>query len=203
MNAVEWIVDKTSDVLDPVAYGDFPTPDGKLGVIDPLCTTETAFFDVPTLGAKLIVLFDEESNRESKLVLVFSDDAVTGGAYHGDCAVDGGAVSPVTPATLTALNAFRATLPAEYPSESPNYRYPPPNLYIEHFEQYDEAGAEPGKAALPDGTPVPFVRSGWGDGHYPVFTLTDKEGSLCAVYCDFMGCEKTENWVMPPGVTMT
>ena len=202
MNAKNWIIDNSSDQAECDAPGHFPTPEGRLSVIDPLCSTEARFIEVPTTGGDLLVISDGEGYWE-RFALIFADGEVAGGTHEFDCLVDGGVASPVTPASLNALNTLRRQIPQVYPKGHPNARYPAPNLYIEHFEQFDEAGAEPLKASLPDGTLMPYIHSGFGDGAYPVFTLTDQAGANLAVYCDFLGNEELENWVAPPGVTVT
>ncbi|MDJ0640685.1 MAG: DUF4241 domain-containing protein [Paracoccaceae bacterium] len=197
---MEWIIAETGGDLGVELFGAFSTFEAKLSFVDPLCATQATFFSVPASKSQL-VLFSTNDGYWSKLALVYSNEFVCGGRHELDCDVDGGAVSPVTPASLEALNAFRATLPTDYPKDSPNHRYPAPNLYIEHFEQYDEEDAAPWNATLPDGTPVPFIRSGYGDGTYPVFTLVAEDGSVCAAYCDFFGSHEKDNWIMPPGMT--
>ena len=201
MNAQAWIIHHSNPDAESVDGGAFPTDEGKLSVIDPLCTTDANYINVPSSGGRLFVM--DEDGDWARMAILFGDGDVAGGKHHFDCFVDGGAASFVTPLSLKALNELRNDIPQVYPKDNPNHGWPAPNLYIEHFEQFDEENAEPLAAKLPDGTLVPFVRSGFGDGVYPVFSLHDESGSVLGVYCDFLGNEETENWIMPPGMTLS
>src|SRR5690606_11298646 len=51
---------------------------------------------------------------------------------------------------------------------------------------------------LPSGTRFPMMSSGWGDGGYPVASLSDAEGRMVAIYVDFMGMNEEGDWLLPP-----
>ena len=101
--------------------------------------------------------------------------------------VDAGMGSLFTRDTFDAMAAWLKTL-----------RLDP---YTAFFEEHDNTppGLERKVVPLPDGTPVPYVHSGWGDGAYPVFTLTDASGIVVAAYTDFLGCDDDGTWLTPPG----
>jgi hypothetical protein len=163
-----------------------------VAILDPLAFTQTPdWADVPSTGGEMVVFHDLDEGRNSKLALIFSDAAVSDGADVGTCMVNAGMASVFTPATHAATTAYYKTLKD--------------NPYHSHFQQFDDPkGGERKIVALPDGTPVPYVHSGWGDGAYPVFTLTDAAGKVCAIYADFMGKndDKDDSWLTPPGVTL-
>lgn len=92
-----------------------------------------------------------------------------------------------TPGTHTATQAFYKALG---PKRDP---------YAVHFSRYDEpCGGERKIVPLPNGTPEPYIHSGWGDGAYPVFSLTDSAGRICALYTDFPGRDEEGRWLTPP-----
>ncbi len=76
------------------------------------------------------------------------------------------------------------------------------NLYDDcSSESNDRIGGERKILKLPDGTPVPYVHSGYGDGAYGAIALHDSSENVCAVYADFMGFnDKYGAWLVPPGV---
>jgi hypothetical protein len=149
-----------------------------------------SYIDTPSHSGRIVVFHDTLEMRNSKLAIIFSDAPVCGGADVGVCAVDAGMASIFTPQTHAALATFIKNMPAGK------------SIYNDFFYKYDDPqGGERKIVALPDGTPVPYVHSGWGDGAYPVFTLTDAQGKVCAVYTDFMGRNAEGAWLVPPGVT--
>ena len=76
----------------------------------------------------------------------------------------------------------------------------PEDPYNHYFHKFDDpAGGERKIVLLPDGTPVPYVHSGWGDGGYPVFILTEASGAVCAAYTDFMGEKRRRCLADPTG----
>lgn len=189
----DWILSETDAKLEVTEVGPFPTPEGRAGIIDPLVFAQPPdYAAVPTSGGQIVVFYDEEELRNSKLALVFPGGTVAGGADIGVCAVDAGMASIFTPATHAAMTAF---------IESQNDDQF--NLYDQYFMDYDDpAGGERKIVPLPDGTPIPYVHSGWGDGGYPVFTLTDVEGGLVALYTDFLGKDESGAWLAPPAVKL-
>lgn len=192
--AIEWITANTDARLEVTEAGPYSTPEGQVVALDPLAFFQAAeYVKIPTANGRLVVFHDKDEERNSKMALIFSEAHVAGGKDVGTCAVDAGMASFFTPETHAAQTAFANTLASDG------------NLYHDHFEQFDNvpAGGERKIVTLPDGTPVPYVHSGWGDGGYPVFTLTDTQGALCAVYVDFMGCNEEGEWLAPPGVALT
>ncbi len=192
--AVQWIVAQTDAALEICEAGPFPTPSGQVAILDPLClmqALEPNLVPVPPEGGRVVVFHDSAEGRNSKLALVFSDADVAGGNDVATCGVDAGMASVFTPETHAAILEFATSLGEDG------------NIYDDYFCRFDDpAGGERKIVNLPDGTPVPYVHSGWGDGGYPVFTLTDSNGNLCAVYVDFMGRNEDGEWLTPPGVTL-
>lgn len=188
-SAVTWIEASNKMPLDVVEIGAFPTPERKVAVLDPLYfAQEREFIAVPGDEGRVVVFHDPSEGRNSKMAIVFSDAEVTGGDDVATCFVEAGMASFFTPASVDAMNQFGRSL-----GENANF-------YDDYFCKFDdEAGGERKLAALPDGTLVPYIHSGWGDGAYPVFTLTDAEGNLCAIYTDFMGHNDDGVYLTPPG----
>ena len=193
LSARDWIVDRTNAKLEITEGGAFPTPEGKATIIDPLCLTRpTEWIDVPKDGGSVVVFHDREEGRNSKLALIFSDVEVAGGDDVSTCLVDAGMGSVFTPATYEAAEVFRESLGEKG------------NIYDDYFCRFDDPGGGERKMAnLPDGTQVPYVHSGWGDGAYPVFTLVAKDGSLTAIYTDFMGYNDDGDFLTPPGFVVS
>ena len=110
----------------------------------------------------------------------------------GVCMVDAGMASIFTPATHQAMT--------EFVDSGGDYF----NAYDEYFMDFDESnGVERKIVPLPDWTPIPYIKSGWGDGVYPVFTLKDVNGQVVAIYADFLGKDESGAWLTPPGVTLS
>lgn len=194
LSARDWIVSNTDAPLEVCEIGIFPTPDGQVTALDPLAFFQTEDYIVtPKAEPTFVVFHDRSEGRNSKMALIYSNAHVAGGKDKATCTVDAGMASFFTPETHAAQTAFAKTIASDG------------NLYHDHFEAFDDTppGGERKIVALPDGTPIPYVHSGWGDGGYPVFTLTDINNVLCAVYVDFMGRNKEGDWLAPPGVTLT
>ncbi len=189
--AEEWIVALTEHKLTVHDLGPFATEAGRVTFIDPLiCPTEAPFHTVPDAGGRLVVFENVEDGRNSKLALIFSDAHVAGGAELGAVPVDAGMASVLTPEGFAALNAHADALG------------PDANLYDDFFSQFSEpSGGERKRVPLPNGIEVPYIHAGWGDGTYPIFSLTDADGEICAIYTDFMGRNRAGDWLLPPGVT--
>jgi len=189
---VEWILASCAAPLVAHDIGTFATPGGRIAMIDPLafgCEFEEFAFRVPKSGGRLVVFEDTRERRNSKLAIVFSDAVVSGGKDVSTLLVDAGMGSLFNRETYEAMKAWLKTL-----------RFDP---YTAYFEEHDNLppGMERKIVPLPDGTPVPYVHSGWGDGAYPVFTLTDATGAVIAAYADFLGCDKDGTWLTPPEPT--
>ena len=194
LSARDWIVANTDARLEVCEVGPFPTTEGTVTALDPLAFFQEAdYIAVPKTEPDLVVFHDSAEGRNSKMALIYSNTTVAGGMDKATCAVDAGMASFFTPQTHAAQTSFANKIASD------------DNLYHHHFEAFDNTppGGERKIVALPDGTPVPYVHSGWGDGGYPVFTLTDTKGALCAVYVDFMGRNEEGEWLAPPGVTLT
>ena len=189
LSAREWILASNAAPLEVTEAGNFPTLEGKAAIIDPLCLIKPQeWIDVPKDGGQVTVFFDPEQGRNSKLALIFSSAEVAGGDDVSTCMVDAGMASIFTPETYRATDAFRDGL-----GETGN-------IYDDYFERFDEpSGGERKMAHLPDGTPVPYVHSGWGDGAYPVFTLLGPSREVVAIYTDFLGCNENGDYLTPPG----
>lgn len=192
LTAREWILANTDATLEVVELGHFDTAAGQAAFLDPLAFYQTPdWVEVPREGGQLVVFHDPEQGRNSQLAIVFGNMHIWAGADVATCAVDAGMGSIFTPSTHAAQAEFA------------NELGPDKNLYDDYFCTFDDkAGGERKIVELPDGTPVPYVHSGWGDGAYPVFTLTTENGGVVAVYTDFMGCDEDGNYLLPPGVTL-
>ncbi|MBM7066653.1 DUF4241 domain-containing protein [Actibacterium sp. 188UL27-1] len=76
---------------------------------------------------------------------------MSGGADIGTWAVDAGMTCICMPTTHAAMEVFLTSKPDMDPHD-------------DYFADYDDSeGAERKIFALPDGTPVPYIQSGWGD----------------------------------------
>ena len=193
LTAREWIDAKTETDFEVTEVGAFSTAEGLVCMIDPLVFGQPPnFVQVPNENGRIVVFFDSKEWRNSKLALIFSEETVAGGDDVGVCMVDAGMASIFTPATHQAMTKF---------VDSGGDYF---NVYDEYFMEFDESnGAERKIVPLPDGTPVPYIQSGWGDGRYPVFTLKDVNGQVIAIYTDFLGKDESGAWLTPPGVTLS
>ncbi len=191
MTVIAWIQSNNDSELTVTDAGFFATAEGRVTFLDPLAFYESpSWIDVPDSGGRVIVFFDPKVDRNSKLALVFGDGEVAGGNSVAMFMVDAGMASVFTPTTHAAQFAFAKSLGHG-------------NLYDDYFEKFDDpSGGERKIASLPDGTPVPYVHSGWGDGVYSVFTLTDTNGYVLAVYTDFIGRNAGGDWLVPPGLAL-
>lgn len=185
-----WIVAQNAATLEIVEVGDFPTPQGQLAMLDALILAPTPqWIDVPDTGGKIVVFHDPNEGRNSKLALIFSDATVAGGAEVGVLPIGAGLASLFTQDTFASTSAFFDS----FKDQS--------NPYDDFFFKFDDPeGGERKIVPLPDGTPVPYIHSGWGDGAYPVYVLHDMAGDVIAVYTDFMGKNDAGDWLQPPGL---
>ena len=188
----DWIIQNTSARLDATEVGRLEIAGGNIALLDPLFFSqpmEDAQIPVPDGAADIVIFHDRDEGRNSKLAVIFADAPVQGGTEAATCFIETGMASVFTASSHAAMNDFLEVLG------------PDKNLYDDYFCKFDSEGSVERKMAqLPDGTPVPYAHTGWGDGAYPVFTLTDATGTLLAVYCDFMGCNDDGDWLTPPGV---
>lgn len=190
----DWIIANTDAPLEVCEVGAFPTPEGQVTALDPLAFFQPAeYVATPKATPAFVVFHDRSEGLNSKMALIYSDAHVAGGQDKATCWVDAGMASFFTPVTHAAQTAYANTIASDG------------NLYHNHFEAFDNIlpGGERKIVTLPDGTPIPYVHPGWGDGGYPVFTLTDPNGALCAVYVDFIGRNEEGAWLTPPGVSLT
>ena len=186
----DWIVGQTDAALEITEAVGFPTPRGQVAMLDTLIPTpEPKWIDVPDTGGQIVVFHDTGQGRNSILALVFSEATVAGGAAVGVVPIGTGLISVFTPDTYACINLF-------FDSFGENG-----DPYYDFFSLHDDPqGGERKIVPLPDGTPVPYIHSGRGDGSYPVYTLQDVAGEVIAVYTDFMGINDTGDWLRPPGV---
>lgn len=189
--ALHWIMSETAADLRITEVGPLETPEGRVIAADPLTySADWALLEiaVPTGGGRLFVAHDVAEGRISKAVLVFADAAPVCGADVATIPVDTGLASFLTPATAKALDQAGAAL-ADARKDLYN------NWFHALFgDEHVVAGAYP----LPDSpATVAIFSSGWGDGSYPVATLSDAGGAVVAVYADFMGKDDEGNWLLP------
>ena len=187
LSATDWILRNTNATLEVTVAGPLPTPEGKACIIDPLVFAQgPVWVNIPKEGGEVTVFHDTQHGRNSKLALIFPGGPVAGGADVATCGVDAGMASIFTPATHDAMATILNSKPDMTASDA----------YFLDFD--DPLGGERMIVPLPDGTPIPYIHSGWGDGGYPVFTLTDASGQVVALYTDFMGKDKNGTWLTPP-----
>ncbi len=188
--AVAWLRDHTGHALDVQEVGPVVIAPGGVIVADPL--TYSANPDWPILAtpegpAQFVVALEADSGRVSKAMLVFSDAPVLCGHDETTVGVDTGLAAFLDRPAAAALEADSLALG------------PDRNIYDDWFHALiGETHVVKEMVPLPSGVRFPMMSSGWGDGGYPVASLSDAEGRMVALYVDFMGRNDEGEWLLPP-----
>lgn len=188
--AIAWLRDRTGHALDIRTIGPVAIAPGGVIVVDPL-TYSTGygwpFLPVPEGPAQFVVALETGYGRVSKAMLVFSDAPVSCGHEEAAVGVDTGLAAFLDRPAAEALEADALALG------------PGRDIYNDWF--HDLIGETPvvkEMVPLPSGIRFPMMSSGWGDGGYPVASLSDAEGRMVALYVDFMGMDEDGRWLLPP-----
>lgn len=188
--AVAWLRDHTGHTLDVQAIGPVAIAPGGVIVVDPLTysgSSDWPFLSIPEGQAQFVVALDAKSGRVSKAMLVFSDAPVTCGHDEATVPVDTGLAAFLDRPTAAALDADALALG------------PDKDIYNDWFHALiGETHVVKEMVPLPSGIRFPMMSSGWGDGGYPVASLSDAEGRMVALYVDFMGMNDKGEWLLPP-----
>lgn len=188
--AVAWLRNRTGHALDVQAIGPVAIAPGGVIVVDPLTYStgyDWPFLAVPEGQAQFLVALDAESGRVSKAALVFSDAPVACGHDEATVGVDTGLAAFLDRPAAAALEADSQALG------------PGRDIYNDWFDALiGETHVVKEMVPLPSGTRFPMMSSGWGDGGYPVASLSDAEGRMVAIYVDFMGMNEDGDWLLPP-----
>jgi hypothetical protein len=189
IGALAWVRSMTGFPLEMRAIGTVTIAPGGVIVADPLTFFSAAgspAIPAPAGSAQFIVALDAETGRVSKALLVFSAAPVACGRDEATVGVDTGLAAFLDQPTALALaNLAQAVSPDR-------------NIYDDWFNRFIGASQVVADLVpLPSGESVPMMSSGWGDGGYPVASLSDAEGRMVAVYADFMGINEDGDWLLP------
>lgn len=186
-DAVTWLengLNMPSEVQSP---GIWHPVGGEIFATDPLTLWQTGSdietIRVPDAPARVVGLLDVAQGRTAAMALIWSNAPVVCGHDLATIGVDSGLAGFLTPMDVEALDAYA------HPTDGPYH-----GSYAAQLDAH--VPTIPLIATLPDGTRFPVSGSGWGDGGYPVASLVDADGTVVALYTQFMG--GTENWLLPP-----
>ncbi|MEZ5796683.1 MAG: DUF4241 domain-containing protein [Paracoccaceae bacterium] len=188
--ALDWMAAQTALPLNFHVVGTLDLAEGGVIAVDPLMydpAVDWPAIPAPAGLAYLVVALDDESQRISKALLVFSDAAPVCGHDETTLGVDTGLAAFLDPPRAAALAADGAALAAAGK-----------DIYNDWFDaQIGQTHVVAHLLPLPSGTEIPIVSSGWGDGGYPVASLADDQGRMVALYADFMGKDDEGTWLLP------
>ena len=169
--------------------GPYAVPSGAILAVDPLTygpAPEWHQIVVPKGEAEVMVALDPETGHVSKALMVFSDASVACGHDETSIPVDTGLAAFLDLGSAAALTMEGERLGPEA------------DIYNNWFAaQIDDKPVVRDMVSLPSGHRFPMTSTGWGDGVYPVASLRDAEGTLIAVYTDFMGRDAEGTWLLP------
>lgn len=177
-DAVTWLRDNIGLPTNLHSIETWHPRGGEIYATDPLTLfqTEGATFTVPDAPARLIGLLERTQGRAAIMALIWSDAPVACGEDLATISVDTGLASFITPADLEAYRAFGTLLDTN---------------------QIDGTlPTVPFVVRLPGGAWFPTSGSGWGDGSYPVASLRDADGTMVALYAQFI--TDGQDWLLPP-----
>ncbi|TRW99173.1 DUF4241 domain-containing protein [Paracoccus sp. M683] len=189
---VDWFLDIGGEPRKVVSVGSF-TPEGpRIIGADPLtydADYNLPFMPVPQRQAEFVVLLEPDEGAVALAALIFSDMKPACGEEGGTMLVASGTGAFLSEQTANAISAM-----------AEDYGRRDLNLYDNFFADPDQMGDQVfyRLLSLPDGTRFPAVATGWGDGAYPVARLFDDQGQVIAIYADFIGSEKIQDWILPP-----
>lgn len=189
IGALAWVRSMTGFPLEMRAIGEVTIAPGGVIAADPLTFFSAAAWPAipaPAGPAQFIVALDAETGRVSKALLVFSAAPVACGRDETTLGVDTGLAAFLDQPTADALaNLAQAVSPDR-------------NIYDNWFHGLlGSTGVLADLVPLPSGELVPMTSSGWGDGGYPVASLSDAKGRMVALYADFMGINEDGGWLLP------
>lgn len=184
-----WLSSRIAMPVRAVDAGAWHPVGGEVFATDPLTLWQTGpeaeTIPVPDAPARILGYLEPEEGRTALMALVWSDADVVCGHDLTNIGVDTGLAGFMTPADVTALLAYGAAYGGDL------YNGP-------YAEQLDAAiPTIPFIATLPDGARFPVTGSGWGDGGYPVASLHAADGSMVALYTQFITAEG-KDWLLPP-----
>ena len=186
---LDWLIAASNDpgrrVID---LGEYVLDDSGVVALDPL----TGLASRPATGlpagaasAHVILARQDGFDDTAALVLALGKAAPVCGISHGTFGVDTGLAALLNQSDAARLDGYArlldltggdlfSALETQLPMENPaNF------------------------VTLPEGPRFPVSRSGYGDGLYELFGLSDARGRPVALYVDFIGDSKGE-WIDPP-----
>ena len=189
---LDWLVTQSGGPREVRQVARFTPDSPRILGADPLTYDPGYPFDfvaVPPGPAEVVALIEPVEGRVALAAMVFADGVPVCGGEAGAIWVDSGTASFLTPATAAKLDAMRK-----------DYDQRKLNLYDDYFADPAQMGDSvfARMLTLPDGTAFPGFSSGWGDGAYPVVSLYDNQGQMLALYADFIGNDRLEDYILPP-----
>ena len=188
--AAAWLAQNTATPLELRSAGSYTVSGGAIIVADPLTYAphpNWVWIKVHDGKARLYLMIDPETDRVSKAALVFSDAAPVCGHDEATVGVDTGLAAFLNRADATELD----TTGNEFADAGKD-------IYNDWFHERISHASFRGKVLpLPKGGKVAMTTTGWGDGGYPVASLSDANGKIVAVYADFMGRNAEGTWLLP------
>lgn len=160
---------------------------GQIYATDPLTLNLSGLIAVPEAPARVLGFMDQETGRTAALALLWDTSPVVCGHDLGTVGVDTGLAAFLTPTDLSALLLYSEAYGDDLYSSPVGAQLDATVPTIPTF------------VSLPDGTRFPVSGTGWGDGGYPVASLHDADGTMVALYAQFMG--GTEDWLLPTPCT--
>lgn len=190
-SAVDWLAQNTETPLNIKGIDQITLAPGGLIVTDALIADSFDAYtrlDTPAGPARFVVAFDPAIDaRVSKAMLVFSDAAVVCGHDAASVGIDTGLAAFFDRPRLDALLKDAEALG------------PGKDIYTDWFQAIiGQINVVAQMVPLPSGASIPMTSTGYGDGGYPVATLSDASGQIVAVYVDFMGRDDAGTWLLPP-----
>ena len=165
---------------------------GAVLAVDPLTLygAEDDPIAVPRQPARILGIRETNGTdpRTAFLVLLWSDKPVVCGEDLTTIGVDTGLAAFLAPDDVAALDSYGQAYGGD--------------LYAGPYaDAIDAAYPGPFLAQLPDGTAFPLSGSAWGDGGYPAASLRAEDGSMVALYAQFI--TDGTGWALPPACPPT
>ncbi|MEX3015682.1 hypothetical protein [Gymnodinialimonas hymeniacidonis] len=185
-NALAWLQDGIAMPTTLYEAGTWRVPGGVIFPTDPLGlwqAFEEPGIRVPTDAARIVGLLEESQDRTAILAFIWSHAPVFGGDDVCTIASVCGLAGFLTPEDVDAVQTYGD------PEGTPYH-----GMYKDQLDA--KLPTPPTLVSLPAGNRFPISGSGWGNGKYPVASLTDADGTMLALYTQFIG--GGENWLLPP-----